>query len=350
MIFLLVPMMYQWVYFEERLSSLEKEKEPQTELYRSPGGGMPAVGITSPGEFEFCGEKVPLDDPDVRERFEKELYINCYWHSQTALIMKRANRWFPMIEEILEEEGIHDDFKYVAAIESGLENLRSYAGAIGYWQIMPKTGKELGLEINSLVDERYDPVRATRAACKFVHQAQERFDNYTLTAASYNRGQSGIARALSKQKVESFYDLKLNDQTSRYIFRILAFKEIMQNPEKYHFRLSEEELYKPPILEMMRVDTTVRNLVDFAQDLGVSYKTLRYYNPWLRGYRLPVRGAKAYEIRLPVRRPKMHTLTLWAQRKAKSVKDSELNTEEDSLNSETKPEGKNNVWDESGEE
>lgn len=267
-----------------------------------------AMRVELPSEFDFAGEKVPLYETDVRERFDRELYVNTYWHSQTNLIIKRQNRWFPQIEKILKEEGIPDDFKYIAVIESDLINVISPAGATGFWQFMEGTGKEFGLEINEEVDERYDPIKSTYAACKYFKKAHKKFGNWTLAAASYNRGMGGINYALRKQNSKSFYDLKLNNQTSRYIFRLLAFKEILKNTEKYDFHIPKDLLYRQEKMNSMQIDTTINDLPAFSELIGVSYKTLRYYNPWLRKYSLTVKGKKIYTLKLPKNPPPRHSL------------------------------------------
>src|SRR5688572_6618278 len=191
---------------------------------------LPAISFDLPKELSFAGEPVPLDIPDVSERLDKELQVNTYFHSNTIFLIKRANRWLPQMEKILEAHGIPEDFKYLPLIESGLLNAVSPADAVGYWQTLEGSGKELGLEITKEVDERYDPLKATVAACKYLKKAYEKFGSWTLVAASYNRGMNGLDRAIENQNEKSYYDLFLNDETSRYVFRLLAIKEIINNP------------------------------------------------------------------------------------------------------------------------
>ncbi|MDV3307594.1 MAG: lytic transglycosylase domain-containing protein [Cyclobacteriaceae bacterium] len=260
---------------------------------------LPAVSFDVPEGITFAGESVPLDIPDVRERLDKELQINVYFHSNTIFLIKRANRWLPQIEKILKQYGIPEDFMYLPLIESNLLNAVSPKHAVGYWQILEDSGRELGLEISREVDERYDPLKSTEAACKYLRRAYQKFGNWTIVAASYNRGMAGIQRALDEQKVDSYYDLYLNEETSRYVFRILAIKEIIRNPEKYGFYIRQKHLYKEEPLRYVEVNETIRDLVDFAKDHGTNYKLLKRHNPWLREEKLTVKKGKSYLIALP---------------------------------------------------
>lgn len=252
-----------------------------------------------PEKMEFAGEPVPLSQTDVRERLDRELQINSYLHSSTLFIMKRANRWLPEIEKVLKENGIPEDFKYLPLIESALLNQVSPKEAVGFWQILKGAGKEYGLEITKEVDERYDPIKATHAACKYLKEAHRKFGSWTLAAASYNRGMSGLQKAINNQKVNSYYDLFLNDETSRYVFRMLALKEIIQHPTVYGFRLAEEELYQPEAVRYVEVKESVKSLVDFSLQNQTNYKTLKRLNPWLREDELTVKRGKSYRIALP---------------------------------------------------
>ncbi len=274
----------------------EKELEESADQQ---GAWMPARSIDVPKTMSFAGEEVPLNIPDVFERFDRELHINSYMHNSTIFIMKRAGRWLPQIEPILKANGIPDDFKYQALIESALLNDVSPRGAVGFWQIMEPAGKELGLEIRDEVDERYDPLKATEAACKYLKKAYQKFGNWTLVAASYDRGMAGLDRALENQKTKSYYDLFLNDETARYVFRILAIKEIMEHPTRYGFDISERHLYKPEPVRYVEVNETVKDLVDFSIAQGTSYKLLKRLNPWLREERLTVKKNRTYKIALP---------------------------------------------------
>ena len=258
-----------------------------------------AKSIPIPSYMTFAEELVPLTAPDVRERLDRELHINTYWHNNTIFLIKRAHRWFPAMEEVLAREGVPDDFKYLTAIEGNLRNDVSPKNAVGFWQIRRPTGRELGLEITREVDERYDPIKSTEAACKYLKRAYEKFGNWTMAAASYNRGVAGMERAIKNQHVDSYYDLLLNEETSRYIFRILAIKEIIKNPRNYYFDIQAEHLYEPYDLTLVEVTETVPSLVDFSKDLGINYKILKLHNPWLRQDKLTVRSGKVYSIAIP---------------------------------------------------
>ncbi len=258
-----------------------------------------AVSYDLPTQVTFAGEAVPLEIPDVLERLDRELQINIYLHSSTIFLMKRANRWLPQMQEILRKHNIPDDFKYLPLIESGLLNDTSPKEAVGYWQILKTSGRELGLEIDKEVDERYDPLKATEAACKYLSNAYRKFGNWTLVAASYNRGIAGVNRALENQQVDNFYDLHLVEETSRYVFRIIAIKEIIENPTKYGFNVNPKHLYQQEQLRYVEVKETIPDLIRFSKQQGVNYKLLKRYNPWLRDDRLTVKKGKTYRIALP---------------------------------------------------
>jgi len=260
---------------------------------------LPAISFDIPEDVSFAGESLPMNIPDVRERLDKELQINCYLHSNTIFLIKRANRWLPQMEKILREHDIPEDFKYLPLIESNLMNVISPRDAVGYWQILKDSGKEFGLEITDDVDERYDPLKATEAACKYLRKAYEKFGNWTLVAASYNRGRGGVQRALDDQQVDSYYDLYLNDETSRYVFRIIAIKEIVEHPAKYGFKIDSKHLYPQEPLRYVEVSETIKDLVAFAKTQGTNYKLLKRHNPWLREDKLTVKKGARYQIALP---------------------------------------------------
>lgn len=249
-----------------------------------------------PKNVHFADEPTPVDIPDVRERLDRELLVNANWHSNTFLMIKRANRAFPIMETILKQYGIPDDFKYLAVIESGLVNVVSPAGARGIWQFMPETAKMYGLEVNNQVDERYHLQKSTEAACKYLLDAKKKYGNWTLAAASYNAGMQGIQNRLDQQKSLNYYDLHLGEETSRYVFRIIAMKEVMENAHKYGYRLSPQELYYQPSVETIKVTESIPSLVDFAIQNGMNYKELKLLNPWLREDKLIVSNNKSYEI------------------------------------------------------
>ncbi|MDN5204006.1 lytic transglycosylase domain-containing protein [Fulvivirgaceae bacterium BMA10] len=261
--------------------------------------GQKVFTFDVPSNLNFAGERVPIENYDIKERYDREIHINTYWHSSTLFMIKRANRWFPVIEPILQKNGVPNDFKYLALIESSLTNAISPANAVGFWQLLKATAKERGLEVSSEVDERYHPVKSTEAACRYLLRAYEKFGNWTNVAASYNMGVAGLTRRLNEQKVTSYYDLLLNEETSRYVFRALALKEIMENPGKYGYEIPSEHLYANFPIKEVKVTSTISNLVDFSNSLGINYKTLKLYNPWLRKQRLSVRRGKFYIISLP---------------------------------------------------
>jgi hypothetical protein len=253
-----------------------------------------------PTEVDFAGEKAPLQISDVRERLDRELLINANLDATTALIIKRANRVFPIIEPILAKYGVPDDFKYLAVIESGLVNAVSSAGARGVWQFMPETAKEKGMEVNDIVDERYHLEKSTEAACRYLLAAKEKFGSWTLAAASYNGGMNGITKRIEEQKVTNYYDLALTEETSRYVFRILALKEIMRQPAKYGFSIYTSDLYTQIPTKKIAVDSSITDLTGFAISQGINYKILKIHNPWLRDKKLVNPTKKRYEIEIPL--------------------------------------------------
>lgn len=254
-----------------------------------------------PTEIDFAGEKTPLNISDVHERFDRELLINANLDATTKIIIKRANRAFPVIEPILKKNGVPDDFKYLAVIESGLVNVVSPAGARGVWQFMPDTGKERGLEINDLVDERYHLEKSTEAACAYLKSAYNKFGSWTLAAASYNGGVTGVNKQITFQGVTNYYDLLLTDETARYVFRILALKEIMQHPAQYNFAMPQDELYPILPVKTVQVTSSIPDLAVFAKEQGINYKILKIHNPWLRDRKLDVAPGKGYIFEIPLK-------------------------------------------------
>jgi len=250
-------------------------------------------------KMDFSGEEVPTFMADVQERLDKEMITNMNYHTNTTLVIKRANKVFPIIEPILAKYGVPDDFKYLAVIESSLVNAVSPAGARGVWQFMPATAKEKGMEVSDEVDERYHLEKSTEAACRYLLVAKEKFGSWTLAAASYNGGMGGISKKMEEQQVDNYYDLLLTEETSRYVFRILALKEIMKNSDKYGFKIPNEALYYAIPTKKIVIDTTITDLAKFAKTQGVNYKILKIHNPWLRDKKLTVTSGKKYEIEIP---------------------------------------------------
>ena len=261
---------------------------------------------STPVDISFCDEIMPIKQKNLKERLDREILINTYWHSQTILFIKKANKYFSVIEPILKRKGLPNDLKYLALAESGLSNIISPSGATGFWQIMKATGKERGLEINSEVDERYHLEKSTNAASNYLLEAYERFNSWTLAAASYNMGMSGLEKQMEQQKVNNYYDLLLNTETARYIFRIAAIKEILENQKKYGFYLKEHDLYKPEKYIEVKLDSSVSNLANYSLELEINYKDLKELNPWLRKPYLKNINKNSYIIKVP---KKMNLIT-----------------------------------------
>jgi hypothetical protein len=252
-----------------------------------------------PDEVTFAGERMPLDNFDTRESLEREILTSAYRHSSTILIIKRANRYLPMIEKILKKNNVPDDFKYLVAAESEYSNMVSPAGATGFWQIMPETGKEEGLEINNVVDERYDVEKSTQFACDYFMKSYEKFGNWTLAAASYDGGRAAVDEQIDIQHQRNYYDLLLSDETSRYIFRAVAYKLIISDPENYGFKIEKSDLYPELKYKELKIDSAIIDFSAFAQKFGTNYKMLKLLNPWLRKPFLTPKPNKEYLIKIP---------------------------------------------------
>lgn len=258
-----------------------------------------AVSWAIPEEVSFAGEAMPLQNFDTRESLDRELNATAYRHGSTLLTIKRAGRYFPEIEKILKENGIPDDFKYLACAESDLSNVISPAGATGFWQIMEGTGKESGMIINKEIDERYDLAGSTRFACNYFRKAYEKYGSWTMAAASYNNGFNGLSEQIDIQKEINYYDLLLNEETARYIFRIVSLKLVMSDPAKYGFNIGSGEIYRPVPFHEVRVDTAVTSFEQFARHFDTNYKILKFLNPWLRKPYLTNTEKHEYIIRVP---------------------------------------------------
>jgi len=255
--------------------------------------------LDMPDTLSFAGESVPMNLVDVKERFDREMLVNTYWQSQGLLFHKRANRWFPTIEKIFKEEGVPEDFKYLAVAESGLSNVISSANAVGFWQFLRATGKQYNLEIRDGVDERYNVEKSTRAAAQMLKNLYKKYDSWTMAAAAYNLGQGNLDKQIARQNANNYYDLLLVDETSRYVFRIMAIKEILSNSNKYGFHFRPQDLYQPYQTRTINIDSSVKDFAVFAKDYGITYKTLKILNPWLRDSFLNNASGKVYALKIP---------------------------------------------------
>lgn len=287
-----IPLLLLYNGFTSKSSLLKDNHFPQDYKIISP---------PIPDHLDFAGEGVPLDNFEVRERMDREFIVNTYYHSYMILSIKKAKRYFPLIEPILKAHNIPEDFKYVSVIESGLSNVISPAGAVGFWQFVEETGRKNGLEINNEVDQRYDVKKSTEAACQYIKDAYDEFGSWTMAAASFNMGTNGVEKQLARQKTRNYYNLVLSDETSRYVARIIAMKTIMLNPEEYGFDLKDSDLYPPLPAYEVSVSGPVNDLADYAISQGVNYKILKMYNPWLRDNVLINKEGKTYYIELPVK-------------------------------------------------
>ena len=272
---------------------------PNPELQTHKGYKIKALKL--PNGLNLAGERVPVEINDVKERMERELLVNTYWQSNGILLLKRVNRYFPILEPLLAKHNLPDDFKFLALAESGFTDETSSVGAAGIWHFMRTTGKEYGLEINDNVDERYNIEKSTKVAAEYLIKAKEKLGSWTLAAAAYNAGNRGVSRRLEAQEVNNYYDVKLPDETERYIFRILALKEIITNPKKYGFVFDKEDLYTVKETRLVKVDTTISNLTLFAKEFGMNYKELKIHNPWLREHKLNNKSRRLYEIKIPLK-------------------------------------------------
>ncbi len=253
-----------------------------------------------PKKIDFCGNEFPMDQQIVQEQFDLEFVKNIYWHSNVILMLKRANRYFPLIESILKKEGIPDDFKYLALAESGLNpTISSPAKAKGTWQFLTETAKNYGLEVSKYVDERMNVEKATYAACKYLKGAHDKFGSWTLAAASYNMGIGGLNKAIEAQHSNDYFFMNLNPETNRYLFRIATLKHLITHPKEYGFDLKETDLYKPFDTKLIKITETIENLPVWARKNNITYRELKFYNPWLTSIKLKVNNGKSYNIQIP---------------------------------------------------
>ncbi|OJU52970.1 MAG: lytic transglycosylase [Bacteroidales bacterium 45-6] len=278
------------------LSSQSSEKSSQS----APQVLAMVKSVEIPDEIEFAGEKMDVTRYDLHERFDREMNVFCYMHASTMLLFKRANRYFPIIEPILKANDIPEDFKYLAAIESNLSpRAMSPAKAVGIWQLMPETASERSLEITDEVDERYSIEKSTEAACKYFRNAYRKYGSWVNVAVSYNAGMGRVSSELSNQQSRSVVDLWLNEESSRYFFRIAAAKLIFESPLKYGFVITPETLYKQIEFKDVTVASTVDDLAQFAKEQGISYADLKEFNSWLRDRKLTVKPGKSYTLKIP---------------------------------------------------
>jgi hypothetical protein len=276
---------------------LANKDEPNIEKKRYLEEKAVLVSPPIPPRIDFAGENVPVDDVLIREDLEQHLLVNMYSYPAAMLMLKRAHRWQDTMTVILRQNGIPEDFFYLMVAESGVRNIKSWAGANGYWQFMPETAKQYGLEVNDYIDERLDPILSTHAACRYLNKAYQRFGNWTLVAASYNMGMGGVNKQMTWQKANNYYDLYLNQETAEYLFRIISIKMVQKDPKSFGFKLYPEDLYKPIPHKVVEVQGGIPSLVDFAHSHGTNYKLLRRMNPWLLGSSLPARSTP-YQLRI----------------------------------------------------
>jgi membrane-bound lytic murein transglycosylase D len=257
--------------------------------------------VPVPDTMSFAGERVPMNRFGIKENLEQEMLVNTYWQSQTMLTLKRTSRYFPVIEQILKKNGIPEDFKFLALAESAFSYRVSSAGAAGFWQLLKSTGESYGLEVTSYVDERYNLEKSTEAACRYFKDAYDQFHNWTLVAASYNMGLGGVEKELLRQKENNYYDLELNSETARYVYRILALKALVSNPKQYGYYIKSTDVYSPIPSTGIVVDSTISNLTDFALSKGINYRILKLLNPWLLTDKLPDADRRMYIINVPIK-------------------------------------------------
>lgn len=288
------------IFFFNGISKTDSTKnniaEPETQTHKS----YKIKALKLPENLNLAEERVPVEINDVKERMERELLVNTYWQSNGILLIKRANKYFPVLEPLLKKYGIPDDFKFLALAESAFIDETSSVGAAGMWHFMKTTGKEYGLEINRNVDERYNIEKSTKVAAEYLKKSKERLGSWTLAAAAYNAGNYGISKRLEAQEVTNYYDAKLPDETERYVFRILALKEVIGNPKKYGFVFENEDLYTLKETRTIKIDTAISNITKFAKQFNLNYKEFKIYNPWLRENKLNNKSRKLYEIKIPV--------------------------------------------------
>lgn len=254
-----------------------------------------------PEHLDFCGEPLPLNDPEVRKRFDREFMLNLQWDGQVMLYLKRSGEYFPLYDSILNQEGAPDDLKYLSVAESALYQAQSSKDAVGLWQFIPETARRYGLRVDDYVDERRHPEKSTRAAIRLLKDNYKRFGSWALSAAAYSMGEAATTDDLQFQRKQSYYDLYLNEETSRYVFRVVAIKEIMTHPDRYGFYPEKEDYYMMPPTTEVAVAQEIPNLADWAEHQGSSYKDVKLLNPWIKKRMLPKpAGGEPYVITIPL--------------------------------------------------
>jgi membrane-bound lytic murein transglycosylase D len=277
-------------------------KNTNADNYEKPISNHVPINVTVPEvpkSYTLFGEKIPLEQWDIRERFDRELLVNTYMQGTTCYIIKLMGRYMPMIEERLKANNVPDDFKYLCVAESALQNQISKAGAVGFWQFMKGTAPSFGLHIDDEVDERYNPEKATDAACAYLKQAYNKFGNWTAAAASYNCGMGGYNGAMTAQGENSFYNLLLPEETMRYIFRIAALKYILSNPTRSGFNLDYDDVYHSANVKRVTITYGIGDLIQYAKNKGTNYKMLKLLNPWMREKYLNNTKGRTYTVILP---------------------------------------------------
>jgi len=274
-------------------------KKPQINDQTYVNNNFNVFGLNIPQNLTFCDEQIPVDNFEIRNNLEKEFFTNEYWKNNSAILFNKIAKWFPYIEPILKAEGVPDDIKFIAVIESHLSNKVSSAGASGFWQLVPSTARNYGLIVNSQVDERLDVEKATHAACKLFKDAHARFNNWTLAAAAYNLGIGGIERALKAQNTDNYYDLLLNKQTGEFIYRLLAYKTLLSSP--VHFGIKKTKIkYLPKIpIKVYVVDSSITNITFLAKKIKCSKAQIKLLNPWLTGNELDNPEKHKFSFRIP---------------------------------------------------
>jgi membrane-bound lytic murein transglycosylase D len=257
------------------------------------------LDLSIPANLDFCGEKIPANNYEIRDDLKKEFFSSAYWKTNSQVLFRKAQKWFPYIEPILKQEGVPDDFKYLAVIESHLSNVTSPAGASGFWQLVPSSARNYGLEVNDNVDERYHVEKATHAACKHIKDAYAIFKNWTLSAAAYNLGIGGILNAIKRQKTNNYFDLLLNRETGSFVYRILAYKTLFASPGHFGIKKKKWSYFSKISFSTFKVDSSITDLSAFAKHIGSSIEIIKNFNPWLLQNTLNNPDKKIYEIRIP---------------------------------------------------